>query len=104
MKKQFVPAERRETVRHEIIEALKGQILTAKDISAKVSISEKEAYDHLEHIRRSMGKGSHAALVVKPAKCRKCGFIFRKRNRLSKPGKCPLCRSEAIEVPLFSIE
>jgi hypothetical protein len=33
----------------------------------------------------------------------KCGFIFRKRDRLKKPGRCPVCHGEHIQDPLFSI-
>lgn len=101
-KEAFVPAERHETVRHEIMEILKGQILSPKDISAAVHISVKEVYEHLEHIRRSLTKRAHY-LVIMPAECRKCGFIFKKREKLKKPGKCPVCRSETIEDPFFSL-
>lgn len=101
-KRPFEPAERHETVRQEIMEILQGQTMTAKDISSHVRIPEKEVYEHLEHIRISMDRGDHA-LVVTPAECKKCGFVFKKRERLKKPGKCPVCRSETIEEPLFSI-
>lgn len=101
-KKPFVPAERHDTIRHEIIDVLTGQTLSAKDISAHVRISEKEVYEHLEHIRMSMGRGGRE-LIITPAACKKCGFEFRKRDKLKKPGRCPVCRSEAIEEPLFSV-
>lgn len=99
----FVPAERHETVRREIMEILKGQILSAKDISAAVHIPVKEVYEHLEHIQRSLMKGQHH-LTILSAACKKCGFMFKKRERLRKPGKCPVCRGESIEEPLFSLE
>ncbi len=106
MKKQsrdpFVPAERLETVRHEIAEALKGRPLSPREISSAVRISVKEVYDHLEHIRRSLSKREHHLKII-PAECKKCGFTFKKRERLTKPGKCPVCRSESIEEPLFSL-
>ncbi len=102
-KKPFIPAERHETVRQEIMDNIRGRTLSAKDISVLVRIPEKEVCGHLEHIRMSMGRGGHELLVT-PAQCRKCGFEFKKRDRLTKPGKCPVCRSEAIEEPLFSIK
>jgi predicted Zn-ribbon and HTH transcriptional regulator len=98
----FVPVERNETIRHEIMEILRGQVLSARDISAAAHIPEKEVYEHLEHIRRSLIKGEHH-LTVTPAECKKCGFVFRKREKLKKPGKCPVCRSESIEEPFFSL-
>lgn len=73
--------------------------LSARDISGRAGVSIDEVYDHLEHIRKSLGK----KLDIVPAECKKCGFVFRKRERLKKPGKCPVCRSESIEEPLFSI-
>lgn len=97
-----VPSERRETVRQEIMDVLKGQTLTAKDISALVRIPEKSVYEHLEHIQKSMARSEHPLAVV-PAQCKKCGFTFKKRERLKKPGRCPACKGEAIEEPLFSI-
>ncbi|HDH04804.1 MAG TPA: transcriptional regulator [Nitrospirae bacterium] len=96
------PAYRQETVRQEIKSALKGQTLSAKDISGAVRVSEKEVYEHLYHIQKTINKRDRA-LVATPAACKKCGFTFRKREKLKKPGKCPVCRSETIKEPLFSI-
>lgn len=98
-----VPHEVHDTVRHGIVTALAEGPLSAKELSALVSVSEKEVYDHLEHIRKSLtASGNH--LIVTPAECRKCGFEFSKRERLKKPGKCPVCRGESIHEPLFAIE
>jgi len=101
-KEPFIPVERHETIRQKIISVLEGQTLLAKDISADVRVSEKEIYEHLEHIQRTINKSKHN-FIVTPAICKKCGFIFRKRDRLKKPGKCPVCRGELIQEPLFSI-
>lgn len=76
--------------------------MSARDISAEVRISEKDVYEHLEHIQRSVMKGDHQFIVC-PPECSKCGFVFRKREKLKKPGRCPVCRHEAISDPLFSI-
>jgi predicted Zn-ribbon and HTH transcriptional regulator len=101
-KEPAVPLERRDTVRHEIVSALKGRTLSARDISAEVHITEKEVYEHLEHIRKSANK-KDLTLSIDPAECLKCGFVFRKREKLKKPGRCPVCRGEQIQDPLFSI-
>jgi predicted Zn-ribbon and HTH transcriptional regulator len=98
----FVPVERQETIRQKIVSVLEGNTLSAKNISAEVRVSEKEIYGHLEHIQRTMNKREHA-LIITPAECKKCGFVFRKRDRLTKPGKCPVCKSQLIQDPLFSI-
>jgi len=101
-KEPFIPVERHETVRQEIISALKGRTLTAKEISAEVHIPEKEVYEHLEHIQRTVSK-KDLTLIINPAECLKCRFVFKKRERLKKPGRCPVCRNELIQEPLFSI-
>ena len=101
-KKPPVPLDRQETVRKGILSALEGETLSVKDISCAVRISEKEVYDHLLHIQKTINKGG-TTLILIPAECRKCGFKFRKREKLKKPGKCPLCRAEAIQEPLYSI-
>ena len=98
-----IPQERHETVRQEIISVLGRGEASAKDISFEVRISEKEVYDHLEHIRKSLNKKDHQLLIV-PAECVKCGFVFSKRERLRKPGRCPVCKAESIREPLFSIK
>ena len=99
--KPFVPVERHETIRQKIISLLESNILSAKDISGEIGISEKEAYGHLEHIQRTIKRNQ--TFVFAPSECKKCGFVFRKRDRLKKPGRCPVCRNEAIREPLFSI-
>lgn len=101
-KEPFIPVERHETIRQKIISVLEGQTLSAKEISGYVGIPEKEVYEHLEHIQRTINKRD-VHLIITPSECIKCGFVFRKRDRLKKPGKCPVCRSELIQSPLFSI-
>jgi len=83
-------------------EILRREPLSARDISGSLHIPEKEVYDHLEHIRRSI-HGSGLLLEITPAECRACGFVFAKRDRLTPPGKCPVCRSEALFEPLFAL-
>jgi predicted Zn-ribbon and HTH transcriptional regulator len=101
-KEPAIPSETSDTVRHAILFALEAGPRSAREISAEVSISEREVYDHLEHVKKTVTKDNRR-LVVTPAECRKCGFVFEKRTRLKKPGKCPVCRGESIADPLFSV-
>jgi predicted Zn-ribbon and HTH transcriptional regulator len=102
-KSPFVPAERKETVRQAIATLLRQGPISARELSAAVGISEKQVGDHLEHVRKSSG---HEQLVfaVEPARCLDCGFVFSKRERFRTPGKCPVCRSEGVSEPRFSLE
>lgn len=98
----LIPRTAQETTRRAIMALLIEGPISAKEISAAVSLPEKEVSSHLEHIRRSL-HASGAVLEVEPAECRQCGFVFAKRERMTSPGRCPVCRNEAICDPLFSI-
>lgn len=92
------------TDRQRITEALKGGMLTAKDISRAAGISEKDVLGHLPHIHRSaLGGEDGSAFVVEPSECLSCGFVFKKRERLRTPSRCPVCRSEKITETRFGI-
>ncbi|MDR3568693.1 MAG: transcriptional regulator [Syntrophobacteraceae bacterium] len=90
------------TVRQDIIALLSGEKNGAKAISKIVRISEKEVYLHLEHIARSL-KSRGEKLKITPARCLECGFVFESRNRFTAPGKCPVCKGEHIQDPLYAI-
>ncbi len=91
------------TIRQKIISLLSEGDHGAKSISRILSISEKEVYDHLEHIGRSV-KSHNRKLRIIPALCLECGFIFEGRNRFTPPGKCPKCKGEHIQDPEYGIE
>ncbi len=101
--KEHIPAEAHETIRKTIMHALEEGPLSAMEISGLAGIPEKEVAGHLEHIRTTAHRAGRE-FVVTPAECVKCGFVFEKRGKLTKPGKCPVCRSESIHAPLFAIE
>lgn len=101
-KEPIVPFERKETVRRDLIGLMKGRQCSAKELSGMARIPEKEVYEHLDHIQKSLHKDGQT-LTVTPAQCRRCGFIFQKREKLRKPGRCPVCKNESIEEPLFTI-
>lgn len=95
--------ERGATARAAIREALLGHALTAREISARVSLREKEIADHLEHLARSLERDGER-LIVEPARCLACEHVFADRGRLTTPGRCPACRSERIAPVAFRVE
>ena len=97
------PEERYETIRHYIAALLEEGTYSAKELSKIIRIPEKDICDHLEHLQRTLSK-SDRHLEIISASCRHCGFTFKNRARLTKPGKCPSCRSIHIQAPLFHIE
>lgn len=97
------PSEERETVRRRIRTLLEEGSHTAKEISFAVRLPEKDVESHLERLRKTLhAEGRRLAQV--PAECRGCGFVFRKRDRLKAPGRCPVCKGESISDPSFRVE
>lgn len=97
-----VPAERPATVRQQIVALLQQRSLSAKELSMALGLPEKQVFNHLQHIHSSFQK-QRRQLAIEPAVCKKCGFVFKKRQRFTKPSRCPLCRGQAIEEPRFSL-
>ena len=104
------PPQRWATVRSDITALLEEGPATAREISGAVGVAEKEVCDHLLHIRRSFHTAGHTTddgspktFHVTPAECPGCGFIFKKRERLTKPGRCPICHATNVGPPVFSI-
>jgi len=91
------------TIRQELAELLKEKTLDAKAISKLLSIREKEVFAHLAHIARTIGTEGHR-LRINPCQCLACGFTFKKRQRFSRPGKCPQCRQTRIRPATYRIE
>lgn len=77
--------------------------MNALEISQDVGIMEKEVYGHLDHINRST-TAQGKKLVIHPSSCLKCGFIFGKRERFTRPGRCPQCRATRIKRPEYEIQ
>jgi hypothetical protein len=94
--------ERHATVRAALRDALRGGSLTARELSAGVGLPEREVAGHLEHLGRSLRSGEER-LAVQPSRCLDCGFVFRRRERLTRPSRCPVCRGERVEAPRFAI-
>ena len=90
------------TIRRQIINLLSEKEMTARDLSQALRIREKEVYEHLPHAERSV-KNSKKKLTIHPAACLKCGYVFKDRRRFTTPGRCPRCKSERIEHPIYSI-
>ena len=90
------------TLRKKMITLLSEEEHSARDLSSLLGIQEKEVYDHLLHVSRSVA-AQKRTLVVKPCVCRSCGFVFKERKRFTKPGRCPECKGTYIESACFKI-
>jgi len=90
------------TIRKDMILLLSNKELSAREISFAVGVGEKEVYTHLSHIARSI-KNQAKKLIINPAECLGCGYIFKKRKRFTRPGRCPICKSEHMRNPMYRI-
>jgi predicted Zn-ribbon and HTH transcriptional regulator len=81
---------------------LQGGPRTARELSVELSMQEREVVEHLAHLERSLAHSAQR-LEVTPARCLACGYEFRDRQRLSKPGRCPSCKATRISLPRFHI-
>ena len=89
------------TIRQLLKEVLLEESLSSLELSQRLALPEKEVLDHLTHIARAPGPGFRFQLT--PAVCKHCGFVFKKRERLTIPSRCPLCHHESIRRPRFAL-
>ena len=91
------------TVPQRLRDALTGApAKSLKELSSELSVPEKELAFALEKLAQSL---RHQALVLgrEAAGCLECGFEFESRGRVTKPSRCPSCKSERIRPPRFWI-
>jgi predicted Zn-ribbon and HTH transcriptional regulator len=89
------------TPRQAMKELLAEQPHSSLELSQLLSLPEKEVLDHLTHLARAPGAGMH--FHITPAVCKNCGFAFKKRDRLTRPSRCPLCHHQSISRPRFAL-
>jgi len=88
------------TRRQQIIEILEQQKQTAQQLANYFQVQLKDIIEDLEHIKKSINPKK---LETIHAYCKHCNFVFKERLRVSKPSKCPKCKSEWIEAQMFEI-
>ncbi|MGH9410377.1 MAG: transcriptional regulator [Vicinamibacterales bacterium] len=88
------------TPRQQIADLLK-QPRTVSSIAHELKLTRDEVEAHLKHLLRS-AKAADRDIRVEPARCRSCGFTFSS-EKITKPGKCPECRSTQLYEPLIQI-
>ncbi len=90
------------SIRRRMIALLDDYELNAIEISQELSIREREVYDHLVHIKQSLAaKGKK--LEITPYQCSGCNYVFKKRTRLDRPGRCPVCKGGHIAMATYRI-
>jgi transcriptional regulator len=79
------------TVRRELLARLAGRPHSVSSLARELGLKRTDVEEDVRHALRS-AEAEGWRVDVLPAKCRACGFTFD-RGRLSRPGKCPACRS-----------
>ena len=101
MSEPYPPPGRLKSDRDRLLQSLSAEPRSVRTLSRAAGLSEREVLAHLHHLQKSL-KAQGRRLLVEPAVCLDCRFVFHKRTRLSRPGKCPVCRSTHLSDPLFS--
>ena len=89
------------TRRQQIIEILQQNKQTAQQLANTFQVKLQDIIEDLQHIEKSI---KPKKLKITPAYCRNCNFVFKERSKISKPSKCPRCKSEWIEAQMFGIQ
>ncbi|MDX9835106.1 MAG: transcriptional regulator [Desulfobulbus sp.] len=89
-----------QTVRQQLFDLLLAGPQGVRELSQQLHQSESEIYAHLLHLDRSARVTGHR-LVIEPAICLSCGFVFQHRTRPQPPGRCPRCRATRIRRPRY---
>jgi len=92
------------TIRQLIMQSITGTLYSSRQLAELVGVPERQVEEHLTHITKSVARDRTRRFVLEPSRCRDCGFVFRNRTRLTRPSRCPRCRSEAILPPRYGIE
>src|SRR5262245_27274655 len=92
------------TPRQRIMDLLRVTPLSSRRLAEIVAISERQVEEHLSHIVQSVTRDRLLQFRLDPSECQDCGFVFRDRGRITRPSRCPRCRSEAITEPRYYLE
>lgn len=91
-----------QTIRQQMIELLSEREMSARELSQSIRIREKEVYEHLPHVARSLS-AQKKKLVILPFRCMACGYVFEERRRFTRPSRCPHCKQARLEWPMYRI-
>jgi predicted Zn-ribbon and HTH transcriptional regulator len=93
-----------QTVRQRMVGLLAGARLSSYQLAQLLGIPERQVEDHLAHVVKTVARARDRRFILEPSSCQDCGFVFRDRTKLARPGRCPRCRSESITAPRYGID
>jgi len=90
------------TRRHELIDLLSREPRSLSSIAREMGLRRDDVEEDLRHALKSATAQGHQVVVV-PARCKDCGFVFDKQ-RLTKPGRCPSCKGSRLFEPQIRLD
>lgn len=88
--------------RRDLLKLLTVQPRSVSSLARDLGLRRGDVEEDLRHVIRSARAAGHR-IIVEPARCRACGFTFGE-EKMSKPGKCPACRSTRLYEAQVRIE
>ncbi len=92
------------TPRQRMVELLTGTRLSSFQLAQMLGIPERQVEDHLAHVVRTLAQDRTKRFILESSICQNCGLAFRDRTKLTRPSRCPHCRSEGITAPRYGID
>ena len=90
------------TIRQQIAQLLSKEEMSARELSKALGIREKEVYEHLSHIARSLA-AQGKKFKVQPYRCLGCEYVFQDRKRFTRPSRCPRCKRSHIQEATYRV-
>lgn len=91
----------RRVFRKDLIPLLLGNPMSVSQVARLIGEKAGDIEADLSHLLKSLKHTEYLA-VIEPARCRKCSFEFD-GSKLTKPSKCPDCRSTWILEPRVAL-
>ena len=82
--------------------ASRDEGFSLEEIEDILDLNRSALLDDLRHLQMSLRHRPERMLVVPPS-CRTCGYTFRIEEPRA-PGRCPVCKSEAVLLPVFKVQ
>lgn len=87
--------------RRQLIDLLALEFRSASWLARELGMTRGDIEEDLRHALRSARAAGHDIEIV-PARCKSCDFVFSK-DKLSKPGRCPVCKGSRVFEPMIRI-
>ncbi|MHC4955168.1 MAG: hypothetical protein ACYTGZ_15035, partial [Planctomycetota bacterium] len=71
--------------------------MSVAEIAHLYKAKPRDIAEDIQHLQRSLKRDGYR-LLIEPAHCRKCEFVFH-ADKLLKPSRCPRCRGSWIAEP-----